>query len=458
MKNVRKKAFILVVGIIIAAGALFTAVYDVIYKSNSSNTINLNAATVDYTGKTSWSVEGTKRNGYETTTLNFDNGTWMLLFKGQDGLGGWDYGAGAMCIAFYKGNSMIVNIGEGGGRGNQRDGGGCTSVTTNFALPSGYGGELRAIASGAGAGSVAWLVGYRGVTADLYLRCVDGTFAGWDCDSYTATKQMIGTNTDDSYGLPASQYHDGWADSYDGNTGHTKRTPNKVGNIPDSQHGNNIGYGGGGGYKSGGAGFGYTVLGGEYPGGGGSCTPWCYPIQASDLQFGPKATGMPVANSFMRSWGNGYGIVSYYRIDPVGVPSSGVYGQVEYGNVASIVEPALGSTPRGIVKDIIASYSSIGSDQNFDCGIRTCWVYSVSEDGKSWHGVGPENFGTPTGNRTRDCAVRGRRLNRLTIGAHCHPLRFLRSMIYNLNYTRKRVIMQYEFITKESLHYYLRMR
>ncbi|MBS7400980.1 MAG: hypothetical protein KIG16_00510, partial [Eubacteriales bacterium] len=185
----RKKAFILVVGIIIAAGALFTSVYDVLYRYNSSNTTNLNAATVNKTGQTSWIVEGTKFNGAETTTLSFDAGTYMVVFSGQDGnqLGSQmeSVGEGAVCLAFYKGSNMTVTIGEGGGRGNQRDGGGYTSVKTNFARPSGWTTEkeLVAIASGAGAGSVAWLAGYRGVTADLYLRCADGTFAGWDCDS-----------------------------------------------------------------------------------------------------------------------------------------------------------------------------------------------------------------------------------------------------------------------------------
>ncbi len=37
--------------VIIAAGALFTAVYDVLYKYNTTNTTILNAATVDKRGQ-----------------------------------------------------------------------------------------------------------------------------------------------------------------------------------------------------------------------------------------------------------------------------------------------------------------------------------------------------------------------------------------------------------------------
>ena len=172
--NVRKKAFILVVGIIIAAGALFTAVYDVLYRYNSSNTINLNAATVDYTGQTSWSVQGTKNNGAETRTLSFDAGTYMVIFAGQSGAPevtyDCGYGAGAVCIAFYKAdgsserpNSMTVNIGAG-----SVSGGGKTEVKTNFARPGGWTTEkeLVAIASGGGAGAL----GGRPIN--------QGTFAG----------------------------------------------------------------------------------------------------------------------------------------------------------------------------------------------------------------------------------------------------------------------------------------
>ena len=95
----RKKAFILVVGIIIAAGALFTTVYDVIYRYNSSNTTNLNAASSVYydPSGTYFSATGSGLQCNEITTLNFNNGTWMVFFNGQQGYAG---GIGALCFAF----------------------------------------------------------------------------------------------------------------------------------------------------------------------------------------------------------------------------------------------------------------------------------------------------------------------------------------------------------------------
>ncbi|MBO4726373.1 MAG: hypothetical protein J5598_02095, partial [Clostridia bacterium] len=63
-------------GIIIAAGALFTAVYDVLYRYNSSNTTNLNAAVSIGNGSewgdpNYWWASGSTFRGNETGTMNW---------------------------------------------------------------------------------------------------------------------------------------------------------------------------------------------------------------------------------------------------------------------------------------------------------------------------------------------------------------------------------------------------
>ena len=368
-------------GIIIAAGALFTAVYDVIYKYNSSNTTNLNAATVDKTGQTSWSVEGTARNGAdETTTLGFDQGTYMMLFNGQTGSGGLGHGEGAQCIAFYKGSSMTVVIGVGGGKGGASDGsldgGGKTIVTTNFALPTGYSGELQAIAAGAGVGSVATSVvstrnGGRYTDEELF-KLMDGTFAGWTGDYGTVLSKM-GLANRNAMGTPACQSNGGWMVTGDSRV--ALQTPSWVSGTR--------GLGGGAGYFDGGA-----CRYNDQVAGGGSCTPWCYPLQSSDCVTGPKRlNGEPcrVCQHF--------GAVYYYLIDPMGMPSGGT---VAFGETVGLMTGGAGVyTPYEAVKSLKASREEkygyeADIQKDYDCGIRVGWVYSVSEDGKSWHGVGPE--------------------------------------------------------------------
>ena len=200
-------------GIIIAAGALFTAVYDVIYKYNSSNTINLNAATVDMMGRTIWYVDGDRKNDYKGFVLKFDTGTYMMIFSGQSGMENYIEGSGAACLAFYKGNSMTVTIGVGGGRGSNTDGsldgGGCTTVQTNFALPVGYAGSYAAIASGSGLRNNP-AASYIGGEAAV-KKVIDGTFAGWPGDDKNEVIAKMGLPTGFSYGTPASQFADGFA-------------------------------------------------------------------------------------------------------------------------------------------------------------------------------------------------------------------------------------------------------
>ena len=358
----RKKAFILVVGIIIAAGALFTAVYDVIYRYNSSNTINLNAATVNKTGQTNWSLMGTTKtvNG-ETAAFNFDQGTYMVIFGGQNGYTDrMDCGHGAVCLAFYKAdggvnygpNNMTVQIGLDflAGQNADCDGGGKTLVTTNFALPDGYKGSLRAVASGGGGGA------YGGGHI--------GSFGSWNAGTdWASMGGYYSNNADGWYGWAGS--NGSWANDgfrYDG-----VRT--RQGNGMDGTGNGGAGfYNGGGGYSS--------SLGGA-SGGSGSCTPWCYPLYCEGMQYHARAP-WPTSGSICEKGG-----VWFYRMDPTGQPTG---LNVNYGNIAEMRVVGSGPhTPVTAVKQI-----SWFANNNIDCGIRTGWVYSVSEDGKSWHGVGPE--------------------------------------------------------------------
>ncbi|MBS7401098.1 MAG: hypothetical protein KIG16_01125 [Eubacteriales bacterium] len=390
----RKKAFILVVGIIIAAGALFTAVYDVIYKYNSSNTINLNAATVDVRGRGYFYAHGTKINGAETATLNFDAGTYLMVIEGQGHKG---RGAPAACFAFYKAdggvnygaNRMTVQIGVAGGKGGASDGScdgaGYTSAPSNFARPSGWTteNELIAIASGGGGIGVSYdsFMAQTGFTEEQVQKITDGTFKGWEGDWWDFYINTIG-NTAGCSGSPATQTSDGIR--MDVTSINSDGSRNCVFRKTSDAY---AGGGGGGGYFNGGASGIYTSAHEDFSrlqvGAGGSCTPWCYPIYSSDAERGASRNGM-----------SGLGIVTFFRIDPYDVTISG--SQVNHGQVAELGYDYGG----GRVYDI----NHIGLDDwrkpqdailhsewvGYDNGIRAGWVYSVSEDGKSWHGVGPE--------------------------------------------------------------------
>ena len=377
-------------GIIIAAGALFTAVYDVLYRYNFSNTTNLNAATVDKTGQTRWSIGGTKFNGAETTTLNFDAGTWMIVFDGQnpsESLSGG--GAGAVCIAFYKGSNMTVQIGVGGGagvNGKGWNGGGYTSVKTNFARPSGWTteNELTAIASGGGGTgrSTSSFMNATGMTQEQVFKMMDGTFKGWEGDWWDVHGQ-ISNNFRHVSGTPGSWWGDGIRCDQvnvrsDGSGEYSFRRTEE-------------GYaGGGGGYFNGGASgllYNDEATSCLQVGGGGCCTPWCYPLQSSDMVTGPMRDN----GERCRVW-TWWGGIDFINIDPMSIPSG---KDVSYGGTAELVAGVNGErTPREGVRGLVDEWPTIesGRPQDYDCGIRVGWVYSVSEDGKSWHGVGPDKI------------------------------------------------------------------
>ncbi|MBS7400992.1 MAG: hypothetical protein KIG16_00580 [Eubacteriales bacterium] len=407
MKNVRKKAFILVVGIIIAAGALFTAVYDVLYRYNSSNTTNLNAATVNKTGQTYFDVVGSRVQCDETTTLKFDVGNYLLIFEGQVAGSAWDNGHPATCLAFYKAdgsaerpNNMTVQIGVGGGvgvNGKGWNGGGYTSVKTNFARPSGWTteNELTAIASGGGGTgrSTSSFMNATGMTQEQVFKMMDGTFKGWEGDWWDVHGQ-ISNNFRHVSGTPGSWWGDGIRCD--------KVNVRSDGSGEYSFRRSVEGYaGGGGGYFNGGA-SGLIYNDEETSclqvGGGGCCTPWCYPLYASDLENGPKYPAGTVSgyDGFMRT-NSHWGYVEFWRIDPVktSYPESRV---VEYED--GVAELRAGITPEkdgsGRNTPESAVKATHGYFADYDCGIRAGWVYSVSEDGKSWHGVGPDGLRSAT--------------------------------------------------------------
>ena len=352
--------------VIIAAGALFTAVYDVLYKYNTTNTTILNAATVDGRGLTYWEVKGSAKNCNETTTVNFDEGTYLVMLEGQaSNIGGYtaygQYGQGADCIAFYKGNSMTVTIGVPGGKGGaedgSEDGGGATYVQSNFALPTGTSAGT-AIASGAGGGS---RFGDFTLLSDA-LKLMDGTFAGWPGNNVGV---VVGRVIDGSFdgdpavGTPATQEHGGYY------------YPNIISANTNSA------CGGGAGYFDGGAGH-Y----GHANGGGGSCSPNCYPISSSDIQNGPVFTSGEHAGYHFR--GNALnGAVYWWRLDPDGMPTSD--HAVVYGNTVKISGSGSRYTPKSALNGIDPALAS------YDCGIKVGWVYSCSEDGEKW-GASSDNL------------------------------------------------------------------
>ena len=357
-------------GIIIAAGALFTAVYDVLYRYNSSNTTNLNAATVDKTGQTNWSLMGTtKTENGETAAFNFDQGTYMVIFGGQNGYTNrMDIGHGAVCIAFYKAdggvnygpNNMTVQIGLDflAGQNADCDGGGKTLVTTNFALPDVYKGSLRAVASGGGGGT--------------YWGGRVGSFGSWN--EGTDWASTGGYRCSDSYNESWSGSNGSWTN--DGFRYDEVRT--RQGKGPGGE-GN-----GGAGYYNGGGGYGEYYGGAS--GGSGSCTPWCYPLYCEEIYS--RLVNGSQSGSLCE-----YGGVWFYRIDPVeaSYPDGKTVGYDD-----GVAELVVGLTPDKDGSDRKIPVQGVKSSNswwaNFDCGIRVGWVYSVSEDGKSWHGVGPDKI------------------------------------------------------------------
>ncbi|MBS7401684.1 MAG: hypothetical protein KIG16_04180, partial [Eubacteriales bacterium] len=372
-------------------GALFTAVYDVLYKYNSSNTTNLNAATVDQTGQTSWSVAGTKRvSEGETTTFNFDQGTYIMLFSGQNGLSNRSYAHGAICLAFYKGNSMTVAVGADAmsNGGSNMAGGGKTEVKTNFAPPTGYSGKLTAIAAGAGGGNYG-------------NQISNGWFCGMEYSPQENTHPDLKTKFSD--GGPGTWSHNGYRKD-----GVMTRTPLGGGGF------------GGAGYYDGGGGWNNNTSYRFGFGGGGSCTPWCYPVYTRDAWIHDGV--LDYASDKYNE-----GVICFYKLDPTTMPTgeTDTYGAesqyttflgspvlINEGGVAQLKAGGFGAfNPKNILNSSIwsgnydTSYRFFPSYYCDDIGIRTGWVYSVSEDGKSWHGVGPDDKLSASETQTSDTLV-----------------------------------------------------
>ena len=357
--------------VILAAGALFTAVYDVIQSMDLSHTKIVTAATVDNTGNNSFMVGGTKFNGAETTTTSFTQGTWVIIFNGQDFSKvdlGWNRGYGAVCLAFYKGNSMTVQIGVGGGVGGKYNGSGKTIVTTNFALPNGYSGSYEAMSAGAGAGTCDLATVHNRYTIAELQKLMDGTFAGWTGDYGTVLSKM-GLANINAMGTPACQSNGGWMVT--GDSQGAAQTPNWVSGTS--------GLGGGAGYFDGGA-----CKHDNQVAGGGSCTPWCYPLASSDIENGPRYTNGRVGERVRNPYG-GTGDIRFYRIDPGVMPKGGT---VAYGETVRLAEGGVGAwNPYDAVR--LSDPSSPKRFEDYDCGIRAGWVYSV-EKGGGWEGLAPD--------------------------------------------------------------------
>ena len=136
----------------------------------------------------------------------------------------------------------------------------------------------------------------------------------------------------------------------------------------------NNGVGGGAGYFDGGKDEGGTNLAG-----GGSCTPWCYPLATTDVDYG-------ISDYYDALWhwvglNENLGSVYFYNVAPGKMPSGGT---VAYGETVRLLEGGVGVyTPVSAMREYHAS------TRNSDCGIRVGWVYSV-EKGGCWEGLAPD--------------------------------------------------------------------
>ena len=153
-------------------------------------------------------------------------------------------------------------------------------------------------------------------------------------------------------------------------------------NSRDDGYGNDTSSGGAG-YYDGGAGYNFTGgsggmshAGGRWmSGGGGSCTPWCYPVFSNDIQNGPMYNGAAFTwydgynqtqrteypTGGARHLLSGHGQVLFYKIDPMVMPSGGT---VAYGDMVTLTVGGVGAyTPVTAVQNI-PSHSDVTIDNN----------------------------------------------------------------------------------------------
>ncbi len=397
MGNKRRRALIVILAVVFSAVALFTVAYDVLKRFDiSSRDVIINGA-VDLTGET---------NHYmgENKTYQVDKGVYMLLFRGEMGIGktsqysggqyvgsgAWSPGIGATCVAFYKvpnsanyGTITTYTTGGNltGGQGSCNGGDAMAVSGSNFALSaagSSYNSQYSTTKAIAGAGGGCGACDYGGV--DNYAsyrnsiqKMTDATFKGYSLSSpnispWQACVSDIVALTGQSFngrygGTPANQSTNGV--SYRCNAekdGVTRTLSGPSGNVQVT------GCGGGGGYYAGGGGYPSVFFECGW-GGGGSCTPNCYPINTSDSRV------------YRRYFGSGGSYAGFYRIDP----STDAYplgSSVPYRETAELdVQSNDRWTPfRVLQEDDFFSYNRFSEDE---LGIRVAWVFHTRNKGET---------------------------------------------------------------------------
>ncbi len=428
MGNKRRRASIVILAVVFSAVALFVVAYDILKRFNvssveentveagSSGTQYMGGGEIDATGKTSfYVVGGDSATRMEQTTLNFDNGTYIVFFAGKGGTEAYTNngsGRGAVCFGFYKGNGQTIRIGIPGGTGNGSDnaygmdGYGCTEVDTNFATPGGslmeerqnmeryiylasnystssshIGGYSRA----GGGGGFGYIIQSSDSPQLAWRNAADATFKGYSGEDWVDVARYLGVTTNngnpnafnqDCPGMPATQDSDGFrcvdGSGYGPDEVNCNGYKRSVTVYTQGANGSTYvnGAGGGGGYRKGGGGapssngVGYTEVDKRFPiGGGGSCSPWVYPLYSSDSVNGAKCLD-----------GDGHGAVWFYRIDPSSLPQdvTGVY-ENSYTFPGVTVENAFGnSSETRWTPDSAALNLTNGA---VSTGVGAAWVY-----------------------------------------------------------------------------------
>ncbi len=340
----KRKASLFVIVAIIAALAVFP------FLSTFAGTLSNAAVTIGTDG--CGSVAGTAINCNKTET--FDSaGTYLIYFYGQNGES-TNGGKGAACLAFYKGasgSSFTVTVGKGGGTGYY-EGGGYTSVYSNFAKPSGAS-DGYAYAAGGGGGGGYFNAAPSFTPSTSYVNASFDGYTGSPDRSKAETKWV---------GEPASRSSNGRQGKNGNSDGELKangiaKSVCYNGQYNESYKSIQSGGGGAGLYSGGGGGHPgatdeeyseFNARAYTYAGGGGVCSANCYPVYAADTVQG-------VANC-------GYGKAVFCRIDPSTVP-------VQSG--ATVTDPSSPGTGRLTMADIQAKYPNISVNDY----IATDWVY-----------------------------------------------------------------------------------
>ncbi len=335
MGNKRKASLIVIVAII-AALAVFPFVSNMSFGITSPNAVS-------FAGQTTGSITS---QGTHAVTL--DAGTYMYSVTGGNG-GGTGGGYGATIVSFAKfteTHNGMYSVNAGGGSGDI-NGGGQSEGYSNFAKPSGGSNGYSDAAGGGGGYSYAYETPSR-TPSTAYTHA---SFAGYSSSpdrSSEATKYV---------GAPATRFDN----AAQGNSAGTAGTVSINGvsrtvcwnNDYNTEWQSITSSGGGAGYFNGGGGghpgttkneagdFNWRAT--RFPGGGGVCSPNCYPVYAADAVLGAisQTAGM-----------------TFWRIDPVKFPTQ---------SGATVSDPG---TDVGTGRYTISSANSLIGNY-----ITTDWVY-----------------------------------------------------------------------------------